>query len=61
MYAIRSYYDPASVSSVAIALAQKMLGDLSQQQILVVGAGEMARLAVKALRIRGLSNSYNFV
>jgi glutamyl-tRNA reductase len=47
--------NPASVSSVAIALAQKMLGDLSNRRTLVVGAGEMGRLAVKALRIRGLS------
>jgi glutamyl-tRNA reductase len=32
-----------------------MLGDLSNRRTLVVGAGEMGRLAVKALRIRGLS------
>lgn len=48
--------NPASVSSVAISMARKVLGGLSRYQILVVGAGEMAHLAVKALRHRGLTN-----
>lgn len=48
--------NPASISSVAIALAQDAVGDLSERQVLVVGAGEMSRLAVKALRNRKLTN-----
>lgn len=48
--------NPASVSSVAISLAQQRLGDLSERNVLVIGAGEMARLAIKALRNRGLTN-----
>jgi glutamyl-tRNA reductase len=48
--------NPVSISSVAIALAQNALGDLSDRQVLVVGAGEMGRLAVKALRNRNLRN-----
>lgn len=48
--------NPASVSSVAISHAQRQLGSLSNRQILIVGAGEMARLAVKALHNRGLDN-----
>lgn len=47
--------NPASISSVAIALAQRTLGDFQNRPTLVVGAGEMARLAVKSLRHRGLS------
>ncbi len=48
--------NPASVSSVAIALAQQTLGPLDHRQILVIGAGQMGRLALKALRQRGLSH-----
>lgn len=48
--------NPASISSIAISLAQQAMGDLSEQRILVVGAGEMARLAIKALRNRKLTN-----
>lgn len=48
--------NPASVSSVAIALAQQTLGPLDHRQILVIGAGQMGRLALKALRQRGLGH-----
>lgn len=48
--------NPASISSIAISLAQQAMGDLSEQRILIVGAGEMARLAIKALRNRKLTN-----
>ena len=44
--------NPASISSVAIALAQKITGDLSDQRALIIGAGEMAELALKALQSR---------
>lgn len=48
--------NPASVSSVAIALARQALGGLANRAILVVGVGEMGQLALKALRARGLTN-----
>ena len=47
--------NPASISSVSIALAKQVVGDLSDKHILIIGSGEMGRLAIKALRARGLS------
>ena len=44
--------NPASVSSVAAQLAENVVHDLSSAQIVVLGAGEMAELAVEALRKR---------
>jgi glutamyl-tRNA reductase len=46
----------ASVSSLAANLANQLLGDLPQRQVLLIGAGEMGTLAVKALVQRGVSN-----
>jgi glutamyl-tRNA reductase len=46
----------SSISSVAANLANKLLGDLSQRQILLVGAGEMGAVAVKALKKRGATD-----
>lgn len=46
--------NPASVSSVAIALAQEVVGNLNQQQVLINGLGEMGQLALNALRKRGV-------
>ena len=48
--------NPASVSSVAAGQAQQLLGDLSQQQVLLIGAGEMGAIAARALLKRGVSN-----
>ena len=45
--------NPASVSSLAASLAEKSVRNLSQAQVVVLGAGEMAELAVEALRKRG--------
>lgn len=45
--------NPASTSSVAVRLAEETVGSLSTTQTVVVGAGEMAELAVEALRLRG--------
>jgi len=45
--------NPASVSSLAASLAAKKVSDLESAQIVVLGAGEMAELAVEALRKRG--------
>jgi glutamyl-tRNA reductase len=47
--------NPASVSSVAIALAQEIAGDLRRARILVIGLGEMGRLTLKTLRQRGVA------
>jgi glutamyl-tRNA reductase len=46
---------PVSISSVAADLAGRVFGDLSQSQVLVVGAGEMAELAVRHLLGGGAS------
>ncbi len=45
--------NPASISSVAAKLAEETVGNVSTAHIVVVGAGEMAELAVEALRLRG--------
>ncbi|MGA2545410.1 MAG: glutamyl-tRNA reductase [Rectinemataceae bacterium] len=42
----------ASVGSVAARLAAEKIGDISNARIVVIGAGEMAELAVEALRHR---------
>jgi len=42
-----------SVSSVAVELARRSLGDLSERKVLVVGAGETAELTARALVARG--------
>lgn len=48
--------NPASVSSVSITLAQRVLGNLQEKRTLVLGVGEMGKLALKALRNRGITN-----
>ena len=45
-------YNPMSTSSMAIAQAQHILGDLRHKQHLVVGLGEMGQLALKQLHNR---------
>jgi len=47
--------NPASVSSLAASLAEKSVHNLEGAQIVILGAGEMAELAVEALRKRGAS------
>jgi glutamyl-tRNA reductase len=46
--------NPASVSSVAVRLAEQIVGELAARHVLIVGAGEMGELAVEALRARGV-------
>lgn len=46
--------NPASIPSVAINQAQALLGDLTEKSILVIGAGAMARVTIKALQARGI-------
>lgn len=44
-----------SVSSVAVDLAARVVGDIGHCQIVVIGAGEAGQLAAKACRERGAS------
>lgn len=44
---------PASVSSLAAGLCERSAHNLRSAQIVILGAGEMAELAVEALRKRG--------
>jgi glutamyl-tRNA reductase len=45
--------NPASISSAAAELAERLLGDLHGRQVLVIGAGKMADLAAVNLVARG--------
>jgi glutamyl-tRNA reductase len=47
-------HNPASISSAAIYLASQAMPALPSAQVTIVGAGEMAELAVEALRKRGV-------
>ena len=44
-----------SVSSIAVQLAHKLLGNLEGRSILLLGAGEMAQLAARELKSQGAS------
>jgi glutamyl-tRNA reductase len=48
--------NPSSISSVAASLAGQLLGNLPQRQVLLIGAGEMGAIAVRALQKRGVTN-----
>lgn len=50
--------NPATISSLAARLIAEILPHLSQAHIAVLGAGEMAELAVEALLKRGAQNIY---
>jgi glutamyl-tRNA reductase len=45
--------NPASVSSLAASLAERVVHPIAEAQIVILGAGEMAELGVEALRKRG--------
>jgi len=45
--------NPASVSSLAASQAERVVRSIAEAQIVILGAGEMAELAVEALRKRG--------
>lgn len=47
---------PASISSLAVHTARKYKGDLADQKIIVIGAGEMSQLAIKTLHVQGAKN-----
>src|SRR5256714_12012146 len=42
-----------SIKSAAVAIAEKTLGDLSRQSIMVIGAGQMAECCVRSLVKKG--------
>ena len=44
--------NPASMSSVAVALAGSVVGSLRERRVLVIGLGEMGSVTIKALRSR---------
>ncbi|MFV2044428.1 MAG: glutamyl-tRNA reductase [Anaerolineales bacterium] len=48
--------NPATVSSVAVHLIASVVRPLNEAHVLMVGAGEMAEMAVEALRKRGVSD-----
>lgn len=45
--------NPASIASMAVNLISRTVPDLAAARVMVIGAGEMAELAVEALRKRG--------
>jgi glutamyl-tRNA reductase len=47
-----------SIPSVAVELARRTLGDLSDRRVLVVGAGETAELVARALVARGVNTVF---
>src|SRR5215204_1317301 len=47
-----------SIPSVAVELARRAIGDLSDKRVLVVGAGETAELVAKALVARGVATVF---
>jgi glutamyl-tRNA reductase len=48
--------NPATISSVAVKLVSEHVRDLHDAHVLVIGAGEMATLAVAAFHNRGVRN-----
>jgi glutamyl-tRNA reductase len=44
-----------SISSVAVELARRTLGDLAERRVLVIGAGETSELVARALVARGVA------
>ena len=47
-----------SIPSVAVELARRTLGDLSDRRVLVIGAGETSELVAKALVARGVTTVF---
>jgi glutamyl-tRNA reductase len=47
-----------SIPSVAVELARRALGDLSERRVLMVGAGETAELVARALTARGVETVF---
>jgi glutamyl-tRNA reductase len=47
-----------SIPSVAVELARRAIGDLSDRRVLVVGAGETAELVARAMAARGVTTVF---
>ncbi len=47
---------PTSVSSVAVELAGKIFGDLSEKKVLLLGAGEMSEITARCLSSAGVTS-----
>jgi glutamyl-tRNA reductase len=47
-----------SISSVAVELAEQLLGDLSGRPVVIIGAGETAELTAQALATRGVATMF---
>jgi glutamyl-tRNA reductase len=47
-----------SVGSVALDLAEKIFSDLKESTVLVIGAGEMSRITVQSMVLRGVKKVY---
>lgn len=47
-----------SVGSVALDLAEKIFSDLRDSTVLVIGAGEMSRITVQSMVLRGVKKVY---
>ncbi len=48
----------ASISSVAVDLAQDVLGDLARRRVVIIGAGETSELTARALAERGVRTMF---
>ena len=49
---------PVSVASEAVELASHIFGDISKSRVLVIGAGNMAEIAARRLKDRGVNRLY---
>ncbi len=49
---------PTSVGAAAVQMAQEMLGNLAGSNVMVVGAGEVARTTAQSLRSRGAESIF---
>lgn len=49
-------HNAASIASVAISLISEIVPDLTTAKVMILGAGEMAELAVESLRKRGVKS-----
>jgi glutamyl-tRNA reductase len=47
-----------SVSTVAVALAEDVVGDLTQRNVVIIGAGETSELTAQALAAQGVSTIF---
>ena len=47
-----------SVGSVALDLAEKIFSDLQHSKVMVIGAGEMSRITVQSMILRGVKKVY---